>query len=136
MYICCNVPYSEVQLQSEYRRPTICRALLGPSPRSAHSFLSHTLGHCTHVLVRTIGVITLVSTRVMYPLNLDDRANDPRVSLAAVGSGSSTVLPWTTPVHMICHNDNTGFSMRGRFYTPAVTSQLRVICRGGMHYTG
>jgi hypothetical protein len=35
--------------------------------------------------------MTLVSTRVMYPLNLDARANDPRVSLAAVGSGSSTL---------------------------------------------
>jgi hypothetical protein len=42
---------SQVQLQPEHRRPTICRAQLGPSPRSAHSFLSLTLGHCTHVLV-------------------------------------------------------------------------------------
>jgi hypothetical protein len=41
-----------------------------------------------------IGVI-----RVIYPLHLDARANDPRVSLAAVGLGSSTLStyahnPW------------------------------------------
>jgi hypothetical protein len=42
-----------------------------------------------------IGIITLISTRVMYPLQLDARANDPRVSMAAAGSGSSTLYEWS-----------------------------------------
>jgi hypothetical protein len=62
---------------------------------SGQALAVRTLSSHSHSVVALtswcIGVITLVSTRVMYPLHLDARANDPLVSLAAVGSGSSTL---------------------------------------------
>jgi hypothetical protein len=57
---------------------------LGPRRRCALTL--STLHSVIALASWCIGVITLVSTRVMYPLHLDARANDPRVSLRALDS--------------------------------------------------
>jgi hypothetical protein len=78
------------------------RAQLGPRPRCALIFSTQ---HSVIALASwCIGVITLVSTRVAYPLNLDARANDPRISLRALGSPLLTctryiVLSSTKVIH-------------------------------------
>jgi hypothetical protein len=67
------------------------RAQLGPRPLCA---LIPSTQHSVIALASWfIGVITLVSTRVMYPPHLDARANDPRVSLRALGSPLLTCKP-------------------------------------------
>jgi hypothetical protein len=54
-------------------------------PLAAHSFspLQHRVIALTSLFIE---VITLVSTRVMYPIHLNARANDPLISLRALGS--------------------------------------------------
>jgi hypothetical protein len=62
---------------------------------SGQALAVRTLSSRSHLVIALtswcIGVITPVSTRLMYPLHLDARANDPRVSLAIVGSDCSTL---------------------------------------------
>jgi hypothetical protein len=78
-----NMLYSQVQLQSEHRRPTICPLT---HTRSLHSSLG---------VSELTGVIALVSTWVIYPLNLDARANDPRVRVH---------LSWIFPICFLAYN--------------------------------
>jgi hypothetical protein len=80
-------PLTERDCQTRTFVRTSGQALTAPCPPFPFPFTQHSVLALASWCIGDI--VTLVSTRVMYPLHLEARANDPRVSLPAVELASS-----------------------------------------------